>query len=70
MNEVNKNYKNLIEDLLEEKEALLKKFEAKGAHALKIKALRSEINRCRRVLEGKPYDRRYKNNNLNKFKIN
>lgn len=58
MDEVNKNYRNLIEDLLEEKEKLLKKLEAKGAHALQIKALRSEINRCKRVLEGKRYDRR------------
>ncbi len=58
MNTVNENYRNLIEDLLEEKELLLKKFETKGAHALQIKALRSEINRCKRVLEGKQYDRR------------
>ena len=59
-NEINKNYKNFIEDLLEEKEALLKKYETKGAHALKVKALKSEIRRCKRVLEGKPYDRNYK----------
>ena len=52
------NYKNLIEDLLTEKEALLTKLEAKGAHALRIKALRSEISRCKRVLAGKPYERR------------
>ena len=58
MNDVNVNYRNLIEDLLEEKETLLKKLEIKGAHALQIKALRSEINRCKRVLEGKQYDRR------------
>lgn len=58
MNDVNVNYRNLIEDFLEEKEALLKKLETKGAHALQIKALKSEINRCKRVLEGKPYDRR------------
>jgi chromosome segregation ATPase len=58
MDEVNKNYKNLIEDLLVEKEELLKKLESKGAHALRIKALRSEINRCKRVLAGKTYDRR------------
>ena len=58
MNTVNENYRNLIEDLLEEKESLLKKLETKGAHALQIKALRSEINRCKRVLEGKQYDRR------------
>ena len=58
MNTVNENYRNLIEDLLEEKELLLKKLETKGAHALQIKALRSEINRCKRVLEGKQYDRR------------
>jgi hypothetical protein len=58
MNAVNENYRNLIEDLLAEKEELLKKLEAKGAHALQIKALRSEINRCKRVLAGKPYDRR------------
>jgi hypothetical protein len=58
MNTVNENYRNLIEDLLEEKELLLKKLETKGAHALRIKALRSEINRCRRVLEGKPYHRK------------
>ena len=42
MNDVNANYRNLIEELLEEKEALLK----------------SEISRCKRVLAGKPYDRR------------
>ena len=59
MNTINENYKNLIEDLLAEKEDLLKKLETKGAHALRIKALRSEINRCKRVLEGKQYDRRY-----------
>ena len=58
MNTLNENYKNLIEDLLEEKEELLKKLETKGAHALRIKALKSEINRCKRVLEGKQYDRR------------
>ena len=58
MNDVNTNYRNLIEDLLEEKEALLKKLETKGAHALQIKAVRSEINRCKRVLAGKQYDRR------------
>ena len=57
--DINENYKNLIEDLLEEKEALLKKFETKGAHALQIKALKSEIRRCKRVLEGKPYSREY-----------
>ena len=57
--EVNQNYRNLIEDLLEEKEALLKKLETKGAHALQLKALRSEIGRCKRVLDGKPYDRRH-----------
>ena len=64
---VNENYRNLIEDLLEEKEELLKKLEAKGAHALRINALRSEIRRCKRVLEGKPYDRR-KNNKSNETK--
>ena len=57
--DINENYKNLIEDLLEEKEALLKKLETKGAHALQIKALKSEIRRCKRVLEGKPYSREY-----------
>lgn len=57
--DINENYKNLIEDFLEEKEALLKKLETKGAHALQIKALRSEIKRCKRVLEGKPYSREY-----------
>ena len=59
-NTVNENYKNLIEDFLAEKEELLKKLEAHGAHALRIKALRSEIRRCKRVLEGKRYDRRSK----------
>ena len=59
-NTVNENYKNLIEDFLEEKEVLLKKLESKGAHALKLKALKSEISRCKRVLAGKPYDRRDK----------
>lgn len=54
------NYRNLIEDLLAEKQALLRKLEAKGAHALQINSLRSEIRRCQRVLEGKPYDRRTK----------
>lgn len=58
MNTINENYKNLIEDLLTEKEELLKKLESKGAHALRIKSLRSEINRCKRVLEGKPYNKR------------
>lgn len=58
MNTVNENYRNLIEDLLTEKEELLKKLEAKGSHALRIKALRSEIHRCKRVLDGKQYDRR------------
>ena len=57
-NTINQNYRNLIEDFLEEKEALLKKLESRGAHALQIKALKSEIRRCKRVLEGKPYDRR------------
>lgn len=52
------NYRNLIEDLLTEKKSLLKKLESRGAHALQIKALKSEINRCQRVLDGKPYDRR------------
>lgn len=59
MDTVNRNYRNLIEDLLEEKEALLRKLETKGAHALQINALRSEIRRCKRVLDGKPYDRRH-----------
>jgi hypothetical protein len=58
MNDVNINYRNLIEDFLEEKELLLKKLETKGAHALRIKALKNEINRCKRVLEGKTYNRR------------
>lgn len=58
MNTINENYRNLIEDLLEEKETLLKKLESKGAHAQRINALRSEIRRCKRVLEGKSYDRR------------
>lgn len=57
MNTEIQNYRNLIEDLLEEKELLLKKLEAKGAHAMRINALRSEIRRCKRVLEGKSYDR-------------
>ena len=57
MHDIN-NYRNLLEDLLAEKQALLKKLEAKGAHALQINALRSEIRRCQRVLAGKPYDRR------------
>ena len=61
MNTVNENYRNLIEDLLEEKEVLLKKLESKGAHALRINALRSEIRRCKRVLEGKQYDRKHEN---------
>lgn len=52
------NYINLLEDLLTEKTALLAKLEAKGAHALQINALRSEIRRIQRVLDGKPYDRR------------
>ena len=52
------NYRNLLEDLLAEKQALLKKLETKGAHALQINALRSEIRRCQHVLAGKPYDRR------------
>lgn len=52
------NYKNLLEDLLVEKENLLKKLETKGAHALQINALRSEIRRIQRVLDGKPYDRK------------
>ena len=52
------NYINLLEDLLVEKEALLTKLEAKGAHALQINSLRSEIRRIQRVLDGKPYDRR------------
>ena len=57
-NGINQNYQNLIEDLIIEKENLLKKYEAKGAHALQIKALKSEINRCKLVLEGRPYNRR------------
>ena len=57
------SYKNLIEDLLEEKEALLTKLESKGAHALRIKALKSEIARCKQVLAGKPYERRKQNDN-------
>lgn len=52
------NYRNLLEDLLTEKTALLTKLETKGAHALQINALRSEIRRIQRVLDGKPYDRR------------
>ncbi len=56
--DTNNNYRNLIEDLLAEKEVVLKKLETKGAHALQIKALKSEINRCKRVLAGKPYNRR------------
>lgn len=59
MNDIN-SYRNLIEDLLAEKKALLRKLETKGAHALQINALRSEIRRCQRVLAGKPYDRRTK----------
>jgi hypothetical protein len=55
-----RNYRNLVEDLLEEKTKLLAKLETKGAHALQINALRSEIRRCKRVLEGKPYDRRHR----------
>ena len=51
---------NLIEDFLEEKEALLQKLENTGAHALRIKALKSEIRRCKRVLDGKPYNRNKK----------
>ena len=62
MSTVNENYRNLIEDLLYEKEELLKKLESKGAHALRINALRSEIRRCKRVLEGKPYTRKYNTN--------
>ena len=54
------NYRNLIEDFLEEKEELLKKLEAHGTHPLRIKALKSEIRRCKRVLEGKKYDRKRK----------
>ena len=52
------NYRNLLEDLLTEKTALLAKLESKGAHALQINSLRSEIRRIQRVLDGKPYDRR------------
>lgn len=52
------SYKNLIEDFLEEKEILLEKLEANGTHPLRTKALKSEIRRCKRVLEGKRYDRR------------
>jgi hypothetical protein len=59
MHDIN-NYRNLIEDLLAEKKALLRKLESEGAHALRINSLRSEIRRCQRVLEGKPYDRRTK----------
>ena len=58
---VNESYRNLIEDFLEEKEELLKKLESKGTHALRIKALKSEIRRCKRVLEGKRYDRKRRN---------
>ena len=54
------NYRNLIEDLLEEKEELLKKLEANGAHALRIKSLKSEIRRCKRVLDGQRYDKKRK----------
>ena len=54
------SYRNLIEDFLEEKEELLKKLESNGTHPLRIKALKSEIRRCKRVLEGKRYDRRRK----------
>ena len=52
------NYRNLLEDLLTEKTALLAKLESKGAHSLQINSLRSEIRRIQRVLDGKPYDRR------------
>lgn len=52
------NYRNLLEDLLIEKEALLTKLKTKGAHALQINSLRSEIRRIQRVLDGKPYDRK------------
>lgn len=52
------SYRNLIEDFLEEKEELLKKLESRGTHPLRIKALKSEIRRCQRVLMGKPYSRR------------
>lgn len=55
---MNTNYRNLIEDILSEDTALLKKLESKGAHALQIKALKSRIRRCQRVLDGKPYDRK------------
>ncbi|MBO5828886.1 MAG: hypothetical protein J6R59_10615 [Paludibacteraceae bacterium] len=58
---VNESCRNLIEDFLEEKEELLKKLESKGTHALRIKALKSEIRRCKRVLEGKRYDRKWRN---------
>ena len=67
MNNANENYKNLIEDFLAEKEELLKKYESKGAHALQIKALKSEIKRCKRVLAGKPYDRRTKSNSIRRI---
>lgn len=58
------NYRNLVEDLLEEKEELLKKLETNGAHPLRIKALKSEIRRCKLVLEGRRYDRKRKKEKL------
>ena len=53
------NYKALLEDLLYEKQQLLFKLEAHGTHALRIKALKSEIRRIQRVLDGKPHTRKY-----------
>lgn len=53
------NYIALLEDLLYEKEQLLPKLQANGTHALRIKALKSEIRRIKRVLAGKPHTRKY-----------
>jgi chromosome segregation ATPase len=62
---MDKNCKALLEDLLFEKQELLKKLETNGTHALRIKALKSEMRRIQRVLDGKPYDRKHKKEESN-----
>ena len=62
---MDENCKALLEDLLFEKQELLKKLNANGTHALHIKALKSEMRRIQRVLDGKPYDRKHKEEESN-----
>ena len=62
---MDENCKALLEDLLFEKQKLLKKLETNGTHALRIKALKSEMRRIQRVLDGKPYDRKHKKEESN-----